>query len=102
MYVEGSLFLYPGLLFLDQRRIYPEAIKTHSRVNVQFHCFSNTLPYLTHNDHILPANAMVFPNHSLTLRDVSSDNNGYYECMGTTSTGPFFARAYFLVTRKHM
>ena len=66
-----------------------------------FACHSSTLPFWTHDRKLLQHNAYPSRDRTLTILEVELANNGYYECMGTTSNGfNFAARALLLVLRK--
>ena len=77
-------------IFPDTERIQPNSLNVNEGDNAEFVCISAYETAWLFNEGELPSNAIIKNNIVLILSKVQKNNEGRYECQGTTSTGHIF------------
>ena len=77
-------------IFTDTERIQPKTLKVNEGDNAEFVCISTHETAWLFNEEKLPLNAKIKDKLALVLSEVQKENEGRYECQGTTSTGHIF------------
>ena len=78
--------LTDNFFFIVDEKVVPKKYSVKAGASVEFQCLSTShVKNWLLNGGPLPSNAEIEEPNILIIRDIKSDNKGYYECEGLTS-----------------